>query len=50
MRGRAGRVRLGGFEYHLGKICTKPGIGSRVAFAAKVIKAGRGEGGLTDAR
>jgi hypothetical protein len=44
VRGRAGRVRLGGFECHLGKICTELGIGSRVAFAAK------GEGGLTDAR
>ncbi|GAA1712728.1 hypothetical protein [Nonomuraea bangladeshensis] len=50
MRGRAERVRLGGFEYHLGKICTKLGIGSPAALAAKVIEAGRGEGGLTDAR
>ncbi|MEV4289665.1 hypothetical protein AB0K40_29530 [Nonomuraea bangladeshensis] len=50
VRGRAERVRLGGFEYHLGKICTKLGIGSRVALAAKVITAGRGEDGLTDAR
>ncbi|MEZ7131244.1 hypothetical protein ACBR40_38435 [Nonomuraea sp. AD125B] len=50
MRGRAERVRLGGFEYHLGKICTKLGIRSPAALAAKVIEARRGEGGLTDAR